>query len=339
MAKTVRRCLVLALLGGAIFALGWRLAVALSHQPAPAIRLSSQRLDLGEGRPGARVSGTLRIENLGDEPLEFQVHGSCGCMELSPQAGTVAPGEAEEVRVVVALPGTTDSERSVRILVSSNDPKEPQIQCVAVVRSQGPLTVKPSEVDFGQVLREEVGSAVRVIRVAGAKGEDLRDLARVQVRCQSGSLRVSKESAPGGGWQLRVSLSPSLSRGDLFDTIELQPEGSQEKVQVPVRARLVEDLTVAPSTVFLRSDATTGKYRTVDLFLVSGRVKAAPGPISIVGGPQGVRIEEVQVLDPLRRRLRLSVPAPLPEQEADLRLRCEGVEGVFSVRLVRPSLN
>lgn len=303
------------------------------------LELSATEIDLGEGAPNEIVRGVLQLRNSGSAPLTFSIERSCGCTELQPNKGTIPAGKQLEIAVGVRLPGHTGSEQNVSLTVNSNDPERPVVHCAILALCPAPFDVSPAFVNFGELLQDDIASAVQVLEVRGNDGNPPPDFDRLQVRHKSPLMRVAKRRMAGRPHQIRVSLSPDLSRGDLYDTIELTGAGSERVVRVPVSARIVDPVSIVPSTVFLRVDPETGTYSPVELLIVSRRGALPSDGLKILGGPAGVRVEELKE-DPAsstRRRVRLIVAGGAAlEAETELRLSFKEENVPLTLTLMKP---
>ena len=109
----------------------------------PRLGLPAHPLDLGRGRPGQVVDGSFQLTNRGDAPLRFQLSASCGCTDLSPRAGTIAPGESTIINVGIRLQ-EMGTERQVRVSVGTNEPDSPAAGYVVFAACPAPMTAPPA---------------------------------------------------------------------------------------------------------------------------------------------------------------------------------------------------
>lgn len=313
--------------------------IAVIARPnVPVLELSTERLDLGEGKPDEMLRGGFWIINRGSKELEFSIQSSCSCGDLTPRSGTVSPGDRQEVKLGVELPDHANSERSVRVAVKSNDPHNPVATCLVTAKCPSPFQVRPKVVEFGDLLEEELDATVVSVTITGPGGEPLPEPGRLQISNESEHFQVVREAAGQGVLQLKVSIAPDLPRGDLFDAIEVRLEGDDRVVRVPLHVRRVAPVYAVPSTVFLEFDSEAREYMPVEMFLVSGRTDVHLGNPELAEGPKGLRIELLGRTDAAKRRLKLIVDssADLAEQER-FALRVEGVEESVWVNLVDSS--
>jgi hypothetical protein len=267
--------------------------------PVPRLELSASRLDLGEGKPNELLHGSLQLRNVGSEVLEFEITASCGCTELTPRRGTIPAGNEQDVRLAVQLPDHANSERSVQLVIKTNDPQHPAAGCSIVAKCPAPFRVTPAFVDFGKISRGTTSVKPAEVRVTVAEGEHRRvctrlaDAAFVVVSEQPGLVRV----APAG----------DLAFGDHHGTLELFLEGSEDRVvRVPLRVQVPAPLSVTPSTLTLRRDSA-GQFSPV-YWIVAGESGSAPlGEVQAVNAPREFRIEEVGQIGDRRRRYRLTI--------------------------------
>jgi len=92
-------------LAGLLLAIGGSFVALLQwNESGPELELSRLSVDLGHAGPGEVLDGILTLRNIGSEPLEFSLLGSCQCTELMPTDGVVLPGKSRDIRVGVTLP-------------------------------------------------------------------------------------------------------------------------------------------------------------------------------------------------------------------------------------------
>ncbi len=144
-------CLGLLLLGGVSSVWNWAKA------GPPRLEAPSLPLHLGRGKPGQVLDGSIRLRNTGGQPLAFTVQTSCGCTDVRPRAGTLAPRDALDVHLGVRL-DTAGSERDVLVTIVSNDPARPSVNVMLRAECPAPIKVSPARADFGSVARSTTTS-------------------------------------------------------------------------------------------------------------------------------------------------------------------------------------
>lgn len=299
--------------------------VGRAGSKAPRLAISAESLDLGEGKPKEKLRGALTLTNSGAEPLEFRLTATCGCSELTPREGQIAPSESREIEIALELPGHAPSQQETRVTVLTNDPGQPVAGCHVVARCPPPFSATPQQIDFGELFAEQVAGAQATVEVNDRTGKPLRDPAALHVRRAPSLVQVTTEKGDNGALRLRVTLSSDMRAGDLYDAIEVALDGTEGVVKIPIRARVVAPVSVVPSTVFLRIDPESGTYCHVDLLVISRR-SARSGRISLATPLAGVVLEELSSADPLRRRVRLKFTDLTLGERTDVRFTFDGSE-------------
>jgi hypothetical protein len=110
------------------------------YSATPTLKLSTQYLDLGEGKPKERMKGEFTITNSGRRPLVFAINASCGCTSLDPRNGTLVAGGSQKIEIAVVLPENTGTQRNSQVAITSNDPTSPTSILNAAARCPSPLT-------------------------------------------------------------------------------------------------------------------------------------------------------------------------------------------------------
>lgn len=267
---------------------------------APRLALSTQALDLGDGRPRQPMIGPIELANFGTAPLDFSITRSCGCTNVAPMAGTIHPGKRVAVLVTLTLPEHAGSERAVQVTVNSNDPDQPKAVCAVIARSPAPFRIEPRFLEFGSVLPQKLSETIGDFRLAKPTGEDRL----IQARLTRGSFLVSAMDQQG----ISLAPKPTLPVGEYYDTLELSLEGDGSTViRVPVRIQVSAPLMAIPSTVFLRK-SNDGRSTLADWILVCDRSFPPLSNLRFIDKPEAIQIEETARLDKWRRRYRLIVP-------------------------------
>jgi hypothetical protein len=330
------------ILGGAAFLLAAASAVAgavtgRTASKTPRLAISTGSLDLGEGKPNEKLRGGLELTNNGVAPLVFELTATCGCSELSPRKGQIAPGQRQAINIGLQLPRHAPSQQETHVTVQTNDPDWPVVGCHVVARCPSPFITTPRQVDFGELLREQVPAAQATLEITDRNGKSLGDPAALRVLRAPSGVKVGTEQADHGAVRLRVALLSDLPPGDLYGAIQVELAGAEGTVSIPIHVRVVEPISVVPSTVFLRIDPHTQKYCPIELLVVNRRNEKPLGAVSLVAPSAGVTLEEIRGAHASRRRLRLSVPDTLiVTTPTHLRLMFDGSPHEGLVTLVPP---
>lgn len=96
-------------------------------ETAPAIRLSTSRLDLGSPGKKSKAKGSITITNAGKSTLNIkslQVFNSALNVDVKRE---IAPGESARLNIAVIMRYLKRSRRPLRMLMITNDPKQPKV--------------------------------------------------------------------------------------------------------------------------------------------------------------------------------------------------------------------
>ncbi|HUY34421.1 MAG TPA: DUF1573 domain-containing protein [Pirellulales bacterium] len=305
----------------------------------PRLELSTQRLDLGDGKPNEELHGELVVTNRFAEPLDFSVTTTCGCMKPKPVKGSIEPGGRQTIELGIKLPGHANSEKNATATIHTttqrpDDPLPEAMTCAVLARCPAPFNISPAYVDFGTASREKADDLNQEVRVQSVPGKPTVSTENLQVEHDQRAFQVATSTADDGAVLLRVSLARDLPYGDHYDTVELHLAGSDYVMRVPLHARLAEPVTIVPAKVFLRKDPKTGRFRPVTVLVISRAPAGAVGPVRLVGGPTGMLLEDRGAARATQRRVCLSAEGELAPFESVLRLAADGVENELSLKLV-----
>ena len=275
---------------------------------APKLEFSATRLDLGDGKPNEIVRGELTLTNPGNSPVAFSLIKHCGCTELAPLAGELAPGASERIQVGLQLASHANSEKNISIEVQAGEPAAIVARCVVSARCPAPFSVTPAFLSFGSLTSEEVGSTYRELRIGCMDGQPPLVADRLCVEHANNAFRVERVGPTSAdSVVLRVSLATGHSPGDFYDAVDLRLAGSDYVMRVPLSAAIVEPISVVPATVSLRRDGDHQAFRPVQLLVICRAGGKHLGKVSLADGPPGVEIDDLGSASPGRRRIRLSV--------------------------------
>lgn len=115
----------------------------------PRLVLSRTRVDLGEVAPQQTVSTVVGVRNVGGTTLEIRgVTTTCGCTATKVPRRMLAPGESTPL--AISFVASSSLVSSARVMIQSNDPRNP-LQVVDIV-AEKPVsaTVAPDTVFFHQ---------------------------------------------------------------------------------------------------------------------------------------------------------------------------------------------
>ena len=126
----------------------------------PSSAVSHTRLNLGDAQRRKQLQAFFTLTNQGSQPFQFNVSGSCGCAYLRLLAGTLAVRQSVRICLAIRLPQATDPE-STQALISSQVARQPQVVCAATARAPAPWEISPTHVNFGYVVREQLGHPLR----------------------------------------------------------------------------------------------------------------------------------------------------------------------------------
>ena len=222
----------------------------------PLARFLRTEVDLGEiaVAPGG-YEAVFPVVNRGrsDLTIERLVLG-CGCVEATPSATLLKPGE--EARITVAVAPEEEETRRVVVTVHTDDPRAPATDLKTLWRAVAPRRLEPPQLDFGAVrpgrtLTRTVALPVREVTAAGdaaagdpgAIGEPTAQTplsARVEPAAAGRSDRVTVT--------LTVPDAPGVGRGSVVVPLA---GGFAEALHLPVRWNVRPAAEARPPRLYL----------------------------------------------------------------------------------------
>jgi hypothetical protein len=261
-------------------------------------------MNLGEGKPGEVLTGGFTLRNLGGQSMDFRLSAGCGCTELNPLAGSIAPGDNQHVKIVVRLPSEYGSERSFQLTIRTNDPDHPEVQ--VPVRAYCPALFKtiPANLDFGPVSADSPHELLFKVMDGTRRRSKLTDLILAEVDRSELSLEAILDEENLMQYRLRLSAGapPGYFQGGLRLTNKL----TGESIWRPVSAQIRSDLVVAPRII--RPPASLDSPWKAS-FLVYRTDGQKLGSVTHSEMPSGVTIESnVSQRSSSRKQFHLIIP-------------------------------
>ena len=309
--------------------------LSLMRSSEPRLEGPTEVVNLGQGKPHEVLSGIVEFKNSGTADLEFQLSASCGCTEVEPRSGTISPGKSQAVRVSVRLPGYGNSERTVRLTVTSNDPNRPTAEYGVLATSPASVQVSPMTVYFGRIVPAEIDQLERYLTVNDSQGKSIQDESSLRYKSNTKHTILQWKQIESGKYGLCVSLAPGIPQAEFHDIIEISLADTGPSLKVPVYAYVTESVRIVPSTAFLHIQQTSGLFKPVDVLVYSDRPL---GTLKNIKGPKEVTVVESKLLRPGIQKIRLAVNESLKSNDnCQVLLAFENYEDPLALKLVLPS--
>ena len=173
--------------------MGWSFLAAA----APKARVEPERLDLGNLKASQQSTGTIKIFNDGDAPLEIiKIQASCGCTSVTRPEGEkarIAPGANLELPIAYTAKDKPGKESSV-VVVTTNDPARPALTVPLTAYVNMPVFMRPaSGLMFEQSPRgQEIRRSVVLVPSDPAKEIELLSIATEQKGIQVSGAKVTR---------------------------------------------------------------------------------------------------------------------------------------------------
>lgn len=259
---------------------------------SPQLEFSTERLDLGDGKPNEVLHGELKLTNRGSQTTKFLLVKHCGCTELSPKSGELVPGASETIQVAVELLGHANSEMSTSIDVQGGEPSRILARCVLRGRCPAPFDVTPTVINFGSLAVEELRNTSAEVRLESVAGRPPVGPDEIVVDLAGDVFHVDRAVARSpGSCSLRIAINANVTAGEHYDTLDIRLRGSEYSMRVPLRLHVADLVGVVPSVVHVRKDESTGRPKPVSL-LVIHRKGDTPRKITLLEAPMGVSMRD-----------------------------------------------
>ena len=332
---TFTLCLLLFLLAFVIYR-----KVQSSQFDGPQISIQEKILDLGNGKPGEKMQGELVIQNTGSKPLEFNIWTSCGCTSLTPRKGTLQPGNSQTANVVLKLSENANSEKTVQIIVHSNDTQQPKVNCMARARCPAPFVLQPERINDTFYNERELQEAVFEIEVSPNSAEPaFADVKQLQVTSNNNLLHINKPELRNGKYHFQIVVDDNMKHKENYGTIELSHKDDARKMVLPISLKLVERVLIVPSSVQLKKNED-GTFQDLVLTIINRQLDKELTDIELINPPAGISIKDQASIGKNKRQIRVGFSSgQLNAREISLELFCQGIGSSITCQLLLSNLN
>lgn len=306
----------------------------------PCISVEKEFFDLGNGSPGEELDGQILIKNLGGKDLEYEVAASCGCTSLNPRKGVLRIGQSQVIDMSLKLPDHSNSEKSVRVIIQSNDPDRERVTCIVKAHCPAPFVVAPSHLTYGALTRSQLHGAVQDIEITPSGDGNLEIINQVDVKYCPAFLKLEKRQESSGDKLIfNAFIRSPLEPGDYFDTIVFSNDGGNKEMKVPVSVKIVEPISFVPSTIHLRKKHDSERELWVSsTVILSCREGMIPrGRVQLTGSDiaQHIVIQELSEAPENRRLFRIVLQNnQLTAKTHSLQLDIQGCENKIPIHLI-----
>lgn len=293
----------------------------------------------------SHVDHTFTLKNVSAAPVTLsRLRGSCGCETLilkkngaEAKTTTLAPGEAAQVKVSVALREGQDGEMHKFAWAYGPDPNSPPLETMEIAMNvRLPVVFTPTVLDFGTLTVGEARSVPVTVTAdtAALAGGPIPtpQAAGVSVTSDGPEAATVRDGHPSRSRRFKVTLAAPAEAGPLTGRLTM-PAGSPPGLAsagIPLTGTISGNLTAQPRSLFFGAvPAGKGVTREASLSQAAGnrgkallassdkpwltaRVRAQPGANSVLevtlqpNAPVGV--VQTQVVVTSSSGERLSIP-------------------------------
>jgi hypothetical protein len=205
--------------------------------------------DFGNVARGSRAEYAFELVNNTDSVLHIAAaRSSCGCTNPIVPKDTLKPREHGSVNAVLNTIGFTGAKSAtITIVIDQPYYAELQLSVRGYIRSD--VVLDPAEVNFAEAPQATEQQAQVKLTYAGRSDWRIRDVQSSNEHLQAA---VSEQSRGNGQveYLLTVNLLPTMPVGDFVDFLTLSTDDRNlSSVRVPIRGRILSDLTVSPASV------------------------------------------------------------------------------------------
>ncbi len=226
---------------------------AVLEQPAPRIKLSQTRYELGPVVQDEEVHGSLALSNIGSMPLQIDAVEPSRFCSGSVTPRSIAPGNSAQVEVVCR--SDLYGPLSEHLVIRSNDPKSSKVALDIVANVMPILAFDVNNIDLKMSFGEERSQEVRLVG-------SMLDKARIKIVSPS-IPDVDVESLPASvgknrGFRIHCKgRKPGMNVGNLIISTGLE---RPKQVAIPYACKVAGTLEVSPTNPYFNLKMSGPKY-------------------------------------------------------------------------------
>jgi hypothetical protein len=280
MAGKKRNVFVLMLIAGIVVCVTMGLVLKITGSGIPRIEVSPQVMDLGiidclEPNLPDRIK--FEIRNRGTDVLNLtKIILACACSKTLLDKDVLLPGEVAHLSSRIAVPNRVGEFRK-KILIQSNDPREPVKELVIKGRMHRPCYVLPDSIVVSNLCKgEEQEIKLEVTGPAGEKSFVIHEVSATNDEIQSQKIERIGIMIESGRPIWRISLTVA-SRGSIEwkDTIRISTSCQESPLlEVPVKVKELPHVKVYPALVIMRC-STDNETPTAQVEITTNTYKQA----------------------------------------------------------------
>lgn len=216
-------------------------------EQGPEMYISKTVYEFGTVFEGDKVVKEFELTNKGDALLVIQrIVPACGCTATSLSKNKIKPGETSILKVQFNTQGFSGSKvKSVKLYI--NDPKKPTVVLTLKGAIQKNVNVNPSRLEFLDLVEgEDYSNYSKKVSIAARSGTSVkvRDIISLSEGIIVKKIKTSK------GYDLEVSISNSITEGELRERIVVQLNGAKYKaINIPVYVKIKPKFDFLPKTL------------------------------------------------------------------------------------------
>jgi len=240
-------CIVALVICGGIVALAvfWPAA----EPRGPALHVSTAALDLGEGLPGAELSGTFEITNQGTDELVYRLQATCGCTELTPKEGTIQAGDSRQIVVALRLPSILGANKKAGVFINSNDPQRPRVNCRIRGKCPFPFRVTPARIRLN--VRPEETDLVQRLTVEETDQLRFRNITDLKINVPNDHCSVTEVRQSNNQFLIDFSINTHPDQRNTKFYISLRHVEDDREMHIPVQLQRSESVIAIPKKLLV----------------------------------------------------------------------------------------
>lgn len=266
-----------------------------ANREAPVLMFEEYEYDLGEGGPGDKLNGVLRLVNHTNKEVRFRLRASCGCTDLTPMSGSIKPQGKQDLSVSLNLPHAKGSPKTAGITAAWNESFSGAgtTSCKISGRTGYTFIASPRSISIKSNSNEsDVGAQTSMVTVTGRGRAAFKNINEINVTSTAGVSIDRVEQTADSRCQIHFSLSEKTYSTPQLHTIHVKHIHTKDTCVIPVEiSSNAVALVVPPVLRITNQKDSKAVEQTVRLYPLKEKYRFEVDQSRL---PQGVTVSKVE---------------------------------------------
>ncbi|MCX5636942.1 MAG: DUF1573 domain-containing protein [Planctomycetota bacterium] len=213
----------------------------------PRLKLAETTHDFGDVWQGDEVNCVFELFNEGEGNFTIiKQKTTCGCTVAKPINGSISPGSKKNLEVSFAV-GNKIGHTAKRILLYTNDPKQPEVMLTVTANVKQSVEIVPSQLDFEDIA---IGTVIeKKIELKRKNGTGPIKIKKFLFPSNDISAKLVEETE--NGCKFLVTFTPSLATEMSENLGIIVQDKGLPFIKLPIKAKVHNIFFVSPDRIYM----------------------------------------------------------------------------------------